>query len=97
VQNLDRDDAADEASRTNAELNLTDRRDIQVLHAQGVLAELHTVDLENADRGLRAYAAMTGVALHTVARQVVDRELTISREMCVPAPAPRRPQQCTDR
>ena len=68
-----------------------------MLRAQGMLAELHTVDLENADRGLRAYAAMTGIALHTVARQVVDRELTISREMCVPAPAPRRPQQCTDR
>jgi ANTAR domain len=80
----------------NAELNPRDWRDIQVLRAQGMLAELHTVDLENADRGLRAYAAMTGIALHTVARQVVDRELTISREMCVPAPAPRRPH-CTDR
>ena len=81
----------------NAKLNPKDWRDIQVLRAQGVLAELHTVDLEHADRGLRASAAMTGIALHTVARQVVDRELTISREMCVPAPASRRPQQCPDR
>ena len=77
----------------NAKLNPKDWRDIQVLRAQGVLAELHTVDLENADRGLRAYAAMTGSPLHTVARQVVDRELTISREMCGPAPASVRPQQ----
>src|SRR3954467_13068918 len=81
----------------NDELNPRDWRDIQVLRAQGVLAELHTVDLDQADRGLRAYAAMTGIALRTVARQVVDRELTISPERCVPAPAPRRPQQGTDR
>ena len=81
----------------NAELNPRDWRDIRVLRAQGVLAELHTVDLDQADRGLRAYAAMAGVPLHTVARQVVDRELTISRELCVPAPAPRRPEQCPDR
>jgi hypothetical protein len=59
-----------------------------VLRAQGVLAELHTVDLDQADRGLRTYAAMTGVSLHTVARQIVDRELTISRELCV---RPRHP------
>ena len=77
----------------NAKLNPRDWRDIQVLRAQGVLAELHSVDLEDADRGLRAYAARTGSALRTVARQVVDRELTISREMCVPAPPPRRPQR----
>jgi hypothetical protein len=81
----------------NAELNPRDWRDIQVLRAQGVLAELLTVDLDQADRGLRAYAAMTGVSLHTVAQQVVDRELTISRELCVPAPAPRRPEQRPDR
>jgi hypothetical protein len=77
----------------NAELNPRDWRDIRVLRAQGVLAELHTVDLDQADRGLRAYAAMTGVPLHTVARQVVDLELTLSRELCVSAPAPRRPQR----
>src|SRR4051794_30967326 len=59
----------------NAELNPRDWRDVQVLCAQGVLAEFHTVDLDQADRGLRGYAAMTGVSLHTVARQVVDREL----------------------
>jgi hypothetical protein len=81
----------------NAELNPRDWRDIRVLRAQGVLAELHTVDLDEADCGLRAYAAMTGVPLHTVARQVVDRELTISRELCVPAPAPRRTEQRPDR
>ncbi|MDF2976087.1 MAG: hypothetical protein K0S40_815 [Actinomycetospora sp.] len=81
----------------NAELNPRDWRDIRVLRAQGVLAELHTVDLDEADRGLRAYAAMTGVPLHTVARQVVDRELTISRELCVPAPARRRPERRPDR
>jgi hypothetical protein len=77
----------------NAELNPKDWRDIRVLRAQGVLAEVHTVDLDDADRGLRAYASMTGVPLHTVARQVVDRELTISCELCVPAPADRRPEQ----
>lgn len=81
----------------NAELNPRDWRDIRVLRAQGVLAELHTVDLDQADRGLRAYAAMTGVPLDTVARQVVDRELTISRELCVPTPAPRRASQRPDR
>jgi hypothetical protein len=81
----------------NAELNTRDWRDIQVLRAQGVLAELHTVDLDQADRGLRAYAAMTGAPLHTVAQQVVDLELTISRELCVPTPAPRRASQRPDR
>jgi hypothetical protein len=74
----------------NDELNPRDWRDIQVLRAQGVLAELHTVDLDQADRGLRAYAAMTRVSLHAVARQVVDQELTISRELCVPASRPGR-------
>ena len=81
----------------NAELNPRDWRDIRVLRAQGVLAELHTIDLDQADRGLRAYAAMTGVPLHTVAQQVVDRELTISRELCVPAVRPRRLEQRPDR
>jgi hypothetical protein len=33
----------------NAELNPRDWRDLRVLHAQGVLAELHTVDMEDAD------------------------------------------------
>jgi hypothetical protein len=82
----------------NSELNPMDWRDVQVLRAQGVLAELHTVDMDQADRGLRAYAATTGGSLHTVARQVVDRDLIISRELCVPAPAPpRRLQQQPDR
>jgi hypothetical protein len=74
----------------NDELNPRDWRDVQVLRAQGVLAELHTVDIDQADRGLRAFAAMTGVSLHTVAQQIVDRELTISREACVSASRPER-------
>ena len=74
----------------NNELDPRDWRDIQVLRAQGVLAELHTVDMDQADRGLRAYAATTGGSLHTVARQVVDQELTISREVCVSASRPER-------
>lgn len=78
---------------TNDQLNPRDWRDIQVLRAQGVLAELHTVDLDHADRGLRAYAAMTGVPLHHVAQQVVDRELTVGRELCVPASATAVPDQ----
>ena len=62
----------------NAELNPRDWRDIRVLRA---------------DRGLRAYAAMTGELLHAVARRVVDRELTVPRELCVPAAATPRPEQ----
>jgi len=82
---------------TNDELNPRDRRDIQVLRAQGVLAELHTVDLDHADRGLRAYAAMTGVPLHQIAQQVVDRELTVGRELCLSASAARDVDQRADR
>lgn len=67
------------------ELNPRDWRDIQVLRAQGVLAEVHVVDLEEADRGLRAYADATGTPLDDVARQVCDRDLTIDRELCVRA------------
>jgi hypothetical protein len=82
---------------TNDELNPRDWRDIQVLRAQGVLAELHTVDLDHADRWLRAYAAMTGEPLHQIARQVVDRELTVGRELCVPASPARDVAQRADR
>jgi hypothetical protein len=67
------------------ELNPRDRRDIQVLQAQGVLAEVQGVDLDEADQGLRAYAEATGTPLHDVARQVCDRDLTIDRELCVAA------------
>ncbi len=67
------------------ELNPRDWRDIQVLRAQGVLAEVHVVDLDEADQGLRAYAEVTGTPSHEVARQVCDRELTIDRELCVTA------------
>jgi hypothetical protein len=65
-------------------LNPRDWRDIQVLRAQGVLAEVLTVSVDDADRGLRAYAAMTGSELHLVALQVIAGELTLSRELCVP-------------
>ncbi|WP_328304829.1 ANTAR domain-containing protein [Actinomycetospora sp. NBC_00405] len=67
------------------ELNPRDWRDIQVLRAQGVLAEVLVVDLDEADQGLRAYADATGTPLHDVARQVCDRDLAIDRELCVVA------------
>ncbi|MCD2196259.1 ANTAR domain-containing protein [Actinomycetospora endophytica] len=64
-------------------LNPRDWRDIQILRAQGVLAEVLTVDVGEADRGLRTYAAMTGTALHEVAQQVIYGELSLTRELCV--------------
>ena len=67
------------------ELNPRDWRDIQVLRAQGVLAEVLVVDLDEADQGLRAYAEATGTPLHDLARQVCDRDLTVDRELCVMA------------
>jgi hypothetical protein len=67
------------------ELHPRDWRDIQVLRAQGVLAEVHGVDLDEADQGLRAYADATGTPLDDVARQVCDRDLAIDRELCVMA------------
>ncbi|WP_433037354.1 ANTAR domain-containing protein [Actinomycetospora sp. CA-053990] len=67
------------------ELNPGDWRDIQVLRAQGVLAEVHLVDLDEADQGLRAYADATGIPLHDVARHVCDRDLAVDRELCVTA------------
>ena len=67
------------------ELHPRDWRDIQVLRAQGVLAEVHGVDLDEADRGLRAYADATGTPLDDVARQVCDQDLAIDRELCVAA------------
>jgi hypothetical protein len=82
---------------TNDELNPRDWRDIQVLRAQGVLAELHAVDLDHADRGLRAYAAGTGMPLDHIAQLVVDRELTVGRELCVPASPARDVGQRADR
>jgi hypothetical protein len=49
------------------------------------LAEVHVVDLDEADQGLRAYADATGTPLDEVARQVCDRDLAIDRELCVAA------------
>ena len=59
----------------NSELSPWAWRDIPVLRAQGVLAEVLVVDLVEADHGLRAHAYATGTPVHEVARQVCDREL----------------------
>lgn len=67
----------------NSELSPWAWRDIPVLRAQGVLAEVLVVDLVEADHGLRAHAYATGTPVHEVARQVCDRELLIDRELCV--------------
>jgi hypothetical protein len=52
-----------------------------------VLAETLTVDLDEADHGLRAYATMTATSVHRVAQQIVDGELILSRKLCVPEQA----------
>ncbi|HEY2195788.1 MAG TPA: hypothetical protein VGH76_26280 [Actinomycetospora sp.] len=67
----------------NGKLNPRDWRDVQVLRAQGVLAELLVVDLAQAGHGLRAYADAAEIPLHEVARQVCDLDLIIDRELCI--------------
>jgi hypothetical protein len=59
------------------DLNPRDPRDAQVLIAQGVLAEDLGVDLDQADRALRDYAASTATPLHDVAWRVVHLRLVI--------------------
>ena len=70
------------------ELNPGYWRDIQVLRAQGVLAEVHLVDLDEADQGLRAYADATGIPLHDVARAPAEVNVAVSEP--VVADLPRR-------
>jgi hypothetical protein len=68
---------------SDRDLTPHDSGDVQVLRAQGVLAELLGVDLEQAAHGLRTYATLSGQPVHTVVQQVCDRELTISYGTCV--------------
>ncbi len=63
-------------------LDPRDWRDVAVLQAQGVLAELLGVDFDQADRGLRSYSALTGETLFDVAWQVVELQLVIARDLC---------------
>lgn len=64
------------------ELDPSDCRDQEILRAQGVLAERLGVDVHEADRGLRAYSAITATALYDVAWQVVYLGLVIDRDLC---------------
>jgi hypothetical protein len=60
-----------------------------VWQAQGVLAELLGVDVDQADRGLRNYAKLTAASLFDVAWLVVHLRLVIARDLCLgPSPLP---------
>jgi hypothetical protein len=50
--------------------------------AEGVLAELLGVSVDQAARGLRAYVAAVGAVLSDVARDVVELRLVIDAEFC---------------
>jgi hypothetical protein len=63
-------------------LDPRDWRDVAVLQAQGVLAELLGVDVDQADRGLRVYATLMGASLFDVAWQVVHLRLVIDPDLC---------------
>lgn len=69
----------------DSDLNPRDWRDVRVLRARALLAEVLVVDLEEAHQGMRAHAAATGTPVHDVARQVCDGEVVIDRELCVAA------------
>jgi hypothetical protein len=64
-------------------LDPRDWRDVAVLQAQGVLAQLLGVDVDQADRGLRRFATLTGDPLYDVAWQVVHLQLVIARDLCL--------------
>jgi hypothetical protein len=63
-------------------LDPRDWRDVAVLQAQGVRAELLGVDVDQADRGLRRHATLTGETLYDVAWQVVHLRMVIARDLC---------------
>lgn len=69
----------------DSDLNPRDWRDVRVLRARAVLAEVLVVDLDEAHQGLRAHAAAAGTSVHDVARQVCDGDVVIDRELCVVA------------
>jgi hypothetical protein len=63
-------------------LDPRDWRDVAILQAQGVLAQLLGVDVDQANRGLRDYAKLTGAPLFDVAWQVVHLRLVIDPDLC---------------
>lgn len=63
-------------------LDPRDWRDVAVLQAQGVLAQMLGVDVDQADRGLRTYPKLTGAPLFDVAWQVVHLGLVIDPDLC---------------